>query len=69
MISRDYTKEVGIPAQKKKLSRPMAIVPLALIAVGISFGVVGVVNATKAHHAAEKGKTAPAVQSAPAAAP
>jgi len=51
------------------LSRPMTLILLAIIAVAVSFGVAGVVNATKAHHAAEKGKTAPAGQAAPAAAP
>ena len=69
MISRDYTQEVGIPSQKKKLSRPVTLILLAIIAVAVSFGVAGVVNATKAHHAVEKGKTAPAGQAAPAAAP
>jgi hypothetical protein len=69
MISRDYTQEVGIPSQKKKLSRPLTIILLAIIAVGICFGVAGVIAQTKAHHAAEQGKAAPASQSAPAAAP
>jgi hypothetical protein len=74
MISRDYTKEVGIPSQKKTMPRIVAFVVLAFVAVGTSFGVAGVVNASKEHNAAEKaaanppaGATAPVV--APDAAP
>ena len=63
MISRDYTKEVGIPSDKKTLSRPIAFVLLALVAAGISFGVAGVLAESKEHAAAEKAAT----PSAPAA--
>ena len=59
MISRDYTKEVGIPSQKKTLPRPVAFVLLAIVAAGISFGVVGVVSESKEHHAAEKAAASP----------
>ena len=68
MISRDYTKEVGIPSQKKMLPRPVAYAVLAAVAVGISFGVAGVVSKSKEHSAAEKA-AAPAVTTSPAAAP
>lgn len=59
MISRDYTKEVGIPSQKKTLPRPVAFVVLAIVATGISFGVAGVVAKSKEHHAAEKAAASP----------
>lgn len=60
MISRDYTKEVGIPSQKKTVPRALAYVVLAFVAVGISFGVAAVVNASKAHDAEEKAHPPPA---------
>jgi hypothetical protein len=66
MISRDYTKEVGIPSQKKTMPRPIAFVVLAIVAVGISFGIAGVVAESKEHGAAEKSAT-PAAAKAPAA--
>jgi hypothetical protein len=75
MISRDYTKEVGIPSQKKTMPRILAFVLLAVVAVGLSFGVAGVVTASKEHDAAEKAAAAPAPAAttpatpAPAAAP
>jgi hypothetical protein len=53
MIS-DYTKEVGLPSQKKTLPRSVAIAILALVAIGASFGVARVVAEAKAHGAAEK---------------
>ena len=56
MTSRDYTKEVGITSHKKTLSRPLAFVVLAIVAVGISFGIAGVMNQTKENHAAEKAR-------------
>jgi hypothetical protein len=70
MISRDYTKEVGIPSHKKTLPRPVAYVVLAIVAVGISFGVAGVLTTAKEHHATEKSaaKPAPAMSSSAAAA-
>lgn len=60
MTNRDYTKEVGLPSQKKTVSRPIAYAILALVAVGVSFGVFGVVREAKAHHAAEKKLEQPA---------
>ena len=70
MISRDYTKEVGIPSHKKTLSRPLAFVLLALVAVGVSYGVAGVLSEAKEHEAKEKpaAATAPATAAAPVAA-
>jgi hypothetical protein len=66
MISRDYTKEVGISSQKKTLPRPVAYVVLAIVAVGISFGVAGVVAESKEHSAAENAaKSPPAKTTAP----
>jgi hypothetical protein len=59
MISRDYTKEVGIPTQKKTVPRALAFVVLAFVAVGISFGVAAVINASKAHDAEEKAAANP----------
>ena len=69
MISRDYTKEVGIPSQKKTLPRPVAYVVLAIVAVGISFGVAGVVAKSKEHKAASTPAPAVAPAAAVAAAP
>lgn len=68
MISRDYTKEVGLSSDKKTMPRPVAYVVLAVVAVGISFGVAGVVAKAKEHHAAEKAvssSAAAAVSAAP----
>jgi len=59
MISRDYTKEVGIPSQKRTLPRPVAFIVLAAVAVGVSFGVAGVITKSKEHHAAEKAAASP----------
>ncbi len=59
MTSRDYTQEIGLPSHQKKLSRPIAYAILALVAVGVSFGVAGVLRATGEHHAAEKKLNAP----------
>ena len=59
----DYTKEVGLPSQKKTVPRPVAWVILGLVAVGVSFGVAEVIAQTRT---AEKKNTPPA-QSAPAA--
>lgn len=63
MISRDYTKEVGVSSQKKTLPRPVAIIVLLLVGAGIWFGVAGVVAKTREHEAAEKASANP---SAPA---
>lgn len=60
MISRDYTKELGIPSHKKNMPRPLAYALLAVVAVGVSFGVAGVVEKSKAHHAAERAAAQPA---------
>jgi hypothetical protein len=65
MISRDYTKEVGVSSQKKTLPRPVAILLLLLVGAGISFGVAEVVQKSKEHHAAEKASSAPAPAVAP----
>ena len=65
MISRDYTKEVGLPSQKKTLPRPIAYVVLAVLAVGVSFGVAGVISESKEKHAAEKAASAPPAATAP----
>ena len=64
-VSRDYTKEVGIPNHKKRLSRPVAFAVLALVGVGISFGVAGVISETKEHNAAEKAAKAASEPSKP----
>ena len=53
-MTSDYTKEVGLPSQKKTLPRSVAIAILALVAVGASFGIAQVVAETKEHGAAEK---------------
>jgi hypothetical protein len=37
MVSRDYTKEVGLPTAQKTVSKPVAAVILLAIAVGIWF--------------------------------
>ena len=68
-MARDYTKEVGLPSPKKTMPRPLAFAILALVAVGISFGVVAVVRHAKEHHAEENAATAPAATAAPAPAP
>ena len=60
MISRDYTQEVGIASHKKMMPRPAAYAVLAVVAVGISFGVAGVLDKAKAHAATEKVAAAPA---------
>ncbi|MGH7945154.1 MAG: hypothetical protein ACREH8_10125 [Opitutaceae bacterium] len=59
MISRDYTKEVGIPSHKKTVRRPLAFVVLAIVAAGVSFGVAGVVVKAKEHNEAEKAAANP----------
>ncbi len=65
MTSRDYTQEIGLPSHKKTLPRPVAFAILAVVAVGVSFGVVSVVKATKEHEEAEKKHSAPASATAP----
>jgi hypothetical protein len=49
----DYTQEVGLASTKKTVPRPLAITLLAIIAAGISYGIVGVVRETKEHHRAQ----------------
>ena len=49
----DYTQEVGLASPKKTVPRPLAFALLAIIAAGISYGIVGVVRETKAHHRAQ----------------
>lgn len=65
-MARDYTKEVGLSNNKKHLPKPVAFVVLALVAVGVSFGVVGIVSETKEHSAAEAAKSVQSQPSAPA---
>ncbi len=59
-ISRDYTKEVGISSPKKTMPRPLAFAILALVAVGVFFGISEVKKREKSHHAE---KSAPAAAS------
>ena len=67
-MARDYTQEIGIPSHKKNMPRPLAFVVLALVAVGITFGVAGVLRRAKEHQRAEKPSAPPAsVPAAPAA--
>jgi hypothetical protein len=63
-MAREYTQEIGIPSHKKTMSRPVAYVILAIVAVGVSFGVAGVISKTKEHHEAEKPVSAPASSAA-----
>lgn len=65
-ISRDYTKEVGLPSQKKTMSRPLAVVVLALVVAGVSYGVVEIQRHAKVRHVAETAASAPAAAAAPA---
>jgi hypothetical protein len=67
MIRKDYTQEVGIPSAKKTMPRPLAYAVLAIVAVGVSFGVRAVVRESKAHHASEKQASAAAAAPAPTA--
>lgn len=69
MPSRDYTKELGIPNHKKNLPKPIAFAVLAIVAVGVSFGVAGIVQETKEHAAAEQAAKSGASQAAQPAAP
>ncbi len=64
MTSRDYTQEIGLPSQKKTMPRALAFTVLAIVAVGISFGIADVLRQARLHAEAEK-----AVPAAPAAAP
>lgn len=48
-----------MPSQKKTVSRPIAFAILALVAVGISFGVISVIRETQEQHEAEKKLTTP----------
>ncbi len=49
MVSRDYTKELGLPSSDSRVSRPVALIILAAMAVGGFFAVKAL--ATGAHHA------------------
>lgn len=69
MTNRDYTQEIGLPSQKKTVSRPIALTILALVAVGISFGVITVIRETKEHHEVEKKLTTPVPQESAQPAP
>jgi len=66
MPSRDYAKDLGMPSQKNNVPKPLAYAVLALVAVGVSFGVVGIVAETK-EHAAAKASATPAPAVAPVA--
>lgn len=56
-----------MPSHKKNLPKPVAFALLALVAVGVSYGVAGIVSQTKAHSAAEHAAKSGAGQvSAPA---
>ena len=68
MTSLDYTKEVGILSPKKTVPRSVAAGILGVLAVGVSFGVAGVLEHAKEFHRAEKHVRAPvAARSVPAA--
>jgi hypothetical protein len=69
MTRRDYTKEVGISAHKTTMSRPLAYGVLALVAVGVSFGVAGVLSQAREHEHAGKKTHAPASRAAASAVP
>lgn len=69
MTNRDYTKEIGLPSQTKTFPRPVAFAILALVAVGISFGVVSVLRETRVQHEAEKKLTTPVQQESAQPAP
>ena len=62
MISRDYTQEIGIASARKMISRPLAFIVLALVAIAVAFGVAAVLRATKAHHADAQSSSVPARQ-------
>ena len=68
MITRDYTQEIGVASQKKTVPRFVAIAVLAVVAIGLSFGVASVVRQTREHNAIEK-KASSAPTVAPAVAP
>ena len=59
-MPRDYTSEVGIPSTKKTFPRPVAILILLVVAVGVSFGIKGVLSEAKEHKAAENAQNAQA---------
>ena len=68
-MSRDYTSEVGIHSTKKTFPRPVAILILIVVAVGVSFGIKGVLSEAKEHKAAENAQNAAAnTSTAPVAA-
>ncbi len=53
MTHRDYTKELGLPSTRKTIPRPLAYVILAVIAVGVFFGVADILRNASKYHAAE----------------
>jgi hypothetical protein len=57
-MARDYTSEVGLSSPKKTFPRPVAYAILVVVAIGVSFGVKGVMTKAKDHHAAESAQTA-----------
>lgn len=48
-MTRDYTKEVGLPSTKKTLPRWAAVAVLAVAAIAVTFGVVNMVQQAKLH--------------------
>ena len=57
MINRDYTQEIGVASSQKKLSRPIAYAILALIAIGLLFGISAMISQTREHAAVERATT------------
>lgn len=51
-----------MPNHKKNLPKPVAFAVLALVAVGVSYGVAGIVSETKEHTAAEHAAKSAATQ-------
>jgi len=61
MVSRDYTKEIGVDVGAKKVSKRVAIPILALAAAAVSAGVVTLVQGSATtHHSSAPTKTAAA---------
>jgi len=58
-----------MPSHKKNLPKPVAFAVLALVAVGVSYGVAGIVKETKEHAAAEHAAKSGASQAPQPAAP
>lgn len=67
MTIRDYTKEVGVHSAKKTVPRFVAAIIFGLVAVGIFFGVAGILAHAKEAHRAEKRLREPVPAASPAA--